>query len=130
PLRGAVIGGGLLGLEAAGALQELDVACTVLQATDRLMSAQLDRPAGDALRRIVEKRGLRVGTEAVTTRIDADPSGHVAGLTFDDGSSQEADVVVFAVGVRPRDKLAREAGLEMAERGGVVIDPGCGTSDP
>lgn len=59
PLVGVVIGGGLLGLEAAGALQGLDVACTVVQSSDRLMSAQLDRPAGDVLRRIIESRGIR-----------------------------------------------------------------------
>ncbi|HET6301237.1 nitrite reductase large subunit NirB [Microbacterium sp.] len=130
PLKGMVIGGGLLGLEAAGALQGLDVSPTVVQAADRLMSAQLDLAAGDALRRLVESRGIRVLTSSITTRLDPGPSGDVAGLEFSDGSYEHADVVVFTVGVRPRDELAREAGLDVDPRGGVVIDAGCRTSDP
>ncbi|NYE20135.1 nitrite reductase large subunit NirB [Microbacterium immunditiarum] len=130
PLTGMVIGGGLLGLEAAGALQGLDVTPTVVQAADRLMSAQLDLAAGDALRRLIESRGIRVLTSSITTRLDPGPSGEVAGLEFSDGSYEHADVVVFTVGVRPRDELAREAGLDVDPRGGVVIDAGCRTSDP
>lgn len=130
PLTGMVIGGGLLGLEAAGALQGLDVTPTVVQAADRLMSAQLDLPAGDALRRLIESRGIRVLTSSVTTRLDPGTTGEVAGLEFSDGSYEHADVVVFTVGVRPRDELAREAGLDVDPRGGVVIDAECRTSDP
>lgn len=129
-LVGTVIGGGLLGLEAAGALQGLDVDCTVVQSSDRLMSAQLDLPAGDALRRLIEQRGIGVRTSAITTRLDADRSGQVVGLEFRDGSWERTDVVVFTVGVRPRDELARTAGLAVDPRGGVVIDAGCDTSDP
>jgi nitrite reductase (NADH) large subunit len=129
PLVGTVIGGGLLGLEAAGALQGLDVDCTVVQASDRLMSAQLDRPAGDALRRLIEARGIRVRTDSITTRLDPDRTGQVTGLEFRDGTYERTDVVVFTVGVRPRDELARSAGLEVHPKGGVVIDSGCGTSD-
>lgn len=128
-LTGTVIGGGLLGLEAAGALQGLDVDCTVVQSSDRLMSAQLDLPAGDALRRLIESRGIAVRTGAVTTRLDPDRSGRVIGLEFRDGSYAHTDVVVFTVGVRPRDELARGADLAVHERGGVVIDDGCRTSD-
>jgi nitrite reductase (NADH) large subunit len=130
PLTGMVIGGGLLGLEAAGALQSLDVAPTVVQSSDRLMSAQLDLPAGTALRRLIESRGIAVKTGSITTRLDADRSGKVAALEFRDGSYAAADVVVFTVGVRPRDELAREAALAVHPRGGVLIDEGCGTSDP
>ncbi|WP_200953298.1 nitrite reductase large subunit NirB [Agromyces sp. Root81] len=130
PLVGTVIGGGLLGLEAAGALQGLEVDCTVVQSSDRLMSAQLDRPAGDALRRLIEARGIRVETESVTTRLDADRSGQVIGLEFRDGTYAQTDVVVFTVGVRPRDELARGAELDVHPRGGVVIDAACRTSDP
>ncbi|WP_173024222.1 nitrite reductase large subunit NirB [Microbacterium oryzae] len=130
PLSGTVIGGGLLGLEAAGALQTLDVDCTVVQSSDRLMSAQLDRPGSDVLRRLIEARGLRVRTEALTTRLDADRSGQVTGLEFQDGTWERTDVVVFTVGVRPRDELARSAGLEVHARGGVVIDATCTTADP
>lgn len=129
PLTGTVIGGGLLGLEAAGALQGLDVDCTVVQSSDRLMSAQLDLPAGDALRRLITARGIRVRTSALTTRLDADRTGQVVGLEFRDGTWERTDVVVFTVGVRPRDELARAAGLAVDPRGGVVIDEGCDTSD-
>ncbi|OJU45938.1 MAG: nitrite reductase large subunit [Microbacterium sp. 69-7] len=130
PLTGTVIGGGLLGLEAAGALQSLDVACTVVQSSDRLMSAQLDRPAGDALRRLIESRSIGVRTESITTRLDPDATGQVAGLEFRDGSYAQTDVVVFTVGVRPRDELARGSGIDVDPRGGVLIDAGCTTSDP
>ncbi|KAA9089978.1 nitrite reductase large subunit [Microbacterium radiodurans] len=130
PLTGTVIGGGLLGLEAAGALQGLNVESTVVQSSDRLMSAQLDLPAGDALRRLIEARGIGVRTSTLTTRLDADRSGQVVGLEFRDGSWERTDVVVFTVGVRPRDELAREAGLTVDPRGGVVIDDRCDTSDP
>ncbi|MGW9114033.1 nitrite reductase large subunit NirB [Microbacterium sp. NPDC055683] len=130
PLVGKVIGGGLLGLEAAGALQGLDVTCTVVQSSDRLMSAQLDLAGGNALRRLIESKGIEVRTESRTTRLDPDRTGHVAGLEFQDGSYVAADVVVFTVGVRPRDELAREAGISSHPRGGVVIDDRCRTSDP
>ncbi|MGP3534969.1 nitrite reductase large subunit NirB [Microbacterium sp. RD1] len=130
PLTGTVIGGGLLGLEAAGALQGLEVDCTVVQSSDRLMSAQLDAAAGGALRRLIEARGIRVRTETVTTRLDPDHAGQVAGLEFRDGSYAPTDVVVFTVGVRPRDELARRSDLVVHPRGGVVVDAGCATSDP
>lgn len=130
PLRGAVIGGGLLGLEAAGALQGLDVDCTVVQSSDRLMSAQLDLAGGRMLRRLIESRGIGVRTESRTTRLDPDESGAVTALEFQDGSFQRADVVIFTVGVRPRDELARNAQLDVHPGGGVLIDDRCRTSDP
>ncbi|WP_194419595.1 nitrite reductase large subunit NirB [Microbacterium abyssi] len=129
PLRGAVIGGGLLGLEAAGALQSLDVDCTVVQSSDRLMSAQLDLAGGSMLRRLIEARGIDVRTESRTTRLDPDASGCVTALEFQDGSIHRADVVVFTVGVRPRDELARAAQLAVHPRGGVIIDDRCQTGD-
>ncbi|WEK59853.1 MAG: nitrite reductase large subunit NirB [Candidatus Microbacterium colombiense] len=128
-LRGAVIGGGLLGLEAAGALQDLNVDTTVVQYSDRLMSAQLDAAGGGMLRRLLEARGITVRTDSRTTRLDPDESGAVTALEFQDGSFERADVVVFTVGVRPRDELARNASLEVHPRGGVIIDERCVTSD-
>lgn len=130
PLRGAVIGGGLLGLEAAGALQSLDVDCTVVQSSERLMSAQLDLAGGNMLERLITARGIAVRTESRTTRLDADASGAVTALEFQDGSFHRADIVIFTVGVRPRDELGREAGLDVHPRGGVLIDDRCRTSDP
>ncbi|WP_318841133.1 nitrite reductase large subunit NirB [Microbacterium sp. M28] len=129
PLRGAVIGGGLLGLEAAGALQGLDVECTVVQSSDRLMSAQLDFAGGTMLRRLIESRGIAVRTQSRTTRLDPDASGSVTQLQFQDGSMHAADIVVFTVGVRPRDELARNAQLAVHPTGGVLIDDRCRTAD-
>jgi len=130
PLRGAVVGGGLLGLEAAGALQAEGVSPFVLQSNERLMSAQLDLGGAKALQRLIEARGIEVRTQAVTTRVDADRFGAVCGLELRDGSWEAVDIVVFTVGVRPRDELARTADLAVDARGGVVIDAGCDTSDP
>ncbi|WP_193103954.1 nitrite reductase large subunit NirB [Brachybacterium sp. FME24] len=130
PLRGCVIGGGLLGLEAAGALQGLGAEATVIQSSDRLMSAQLDLPAGESLRRLIEQRGITVRTGARTTRLVAGPAGAVIGLEFTDGTAEPADLVVLTVGVRPRDEIARAAGLDCGDRGGVEIDATCRTSDP
>lgn len=129
-LRGAVIGGGLLGLEAAGALQTLDVDTTVVQSSDRLMSAQLDGPGGAMLRRLIQSRGITALTDSRTTRLDPDASGCVSALQFQDGSMHAADIVIFTVGVRPRDELARTGQLAVDPHGGIVIDDRCRTSDP
>jgi len=130
PLVGRVVGGGLLGLEAAGALEGLEVDAEVIHSGTHLMSAQLDRGAGEVLGRLIEARGIGVQTTARTMRVDADASGRVAGLAMEDGSWQAADVVIFTVGVRPDDVLAREAGLACSPRGGVIIDDACATADP
>lgn len=129
PLRGTVIGGGLLGLEAAGALQGLDVECTVVQSSDRLMSAQLDLAGGSILKRLIESKGIAVRTGSRTTRLDPDASGAVAALQFQDGSMHAADIVIFTVGVRPQDSLARLAQLAVHPSGGVLIDSRCRTAD-
>ena len=130
PLRGAVVGGGLLGLEAAGALQGMGVECTVIQSADRLMSAQLDDAGGRMLQRLIEARGVEVRTRSRTTRIASDDSGWVRRVDFEQGGHLPADVVVFTVGVRPRDELARAAGIAVHANGGVLIDDACRTSDP
>ncbi len=121
---------GLLGLEAAGALQAEGVSPFVLQSNERLMSAQLDLGGAKTLQRLIEARGIEVRTQSVTTRVDADRSGAVVGLELRDGTWEPVDIVVFTVGVRPRDELARTAELAVDARGGVVIDAGCDTSDP
>jgi len=130
PLRGAVVGGGVLGLEAAAALQTLDVAPTVVEFADRLMAVQLDAGGGEALRVLVTGLGMEVRTSAAATRVVAGEDGRVAGLELSTGETLDADVVVYSTGIRPRDRLAREAGLVVAERGGVVVGPTCRTSDP
>lgn len=129
PLRGAVVGGGVLGLEAAAALQTLDVAPTVVEFADRLMAVQLDAGGGEALRVLVTDLGMDVRTSAAATRVVAGEDGRLAGLELSTGETVPADVVVYSTGIRPRDGLARAAGLVVAERGGVVVGPACRTSD-
>jgi len=130
PLKGVVVGGGLLGLEAAGALHGLGVTTTVVEFADRLMPLQVDEGGGAALRRIIEGLGVEVRTATATAALHAGGDGRVSSMEFADGTKVEADVVVFATGVRPRDELARAAGLVVGERGGVVVDDGCLTVAP
>lgn len=128
-VKGAVVGGGLLGLEAAGALTALGAETTVVEFADWLMPLQVDQAGGGALRRIIEQMGVSVRTSTATSKLRAGRDGKVTRMQFADGDKIPADVVVFATGVRPRDELAREAGLELGERGGVIADEGCMTSD-
>lgn len=130
PLRGTVIGGGLPGVETASALHGLGIDTTIVQYPDRLMPAHLDRTGAAVLQRALEEQGIAVRTRTRTTRLDPDDSGAVTALEFQDGTFDRTDVVVFTVGVRPRDELARNAGLDVHPHGGVIIDDRCGTSDP
>ncbi len=127
---GVVVGGGLLGLEAANALRLLGIDTTVVEFANRLMAVQLDAGGGAALRRHVEALGLRVLTGTAAAEVRTTPDGRVAGLGFADADQPglDADLVVFAAGIRPRDELARRAGIAVGERGGVVVDDGCATS--
>lgn len=129
PVRGAVVGGGLLGLEAAGALQALEVESTVVEFAPRLMPLQVDDGGGEGLKRLIEGLGVSVRTSTATSKIVGD-RGTVSRMEFAEGPALDVDVVIFAVGVRPRDELARESGLEVGERGGVIVDDGCATADP
>ncbi|MFO6423411.1 nitrite reductase large subunit NirB [Motilimonas sp. KMU-193] len=127
---GVVIGGGLLGLEAAGALKALGVATHVIEFAPVLMAEQLDGQGGNMLRRKIESLGVQVHTSKNTLEII--PQGEQARntLTFADGTSLEVDFVVFSAGIRPQDKLAKQCGLATGRRGGIVIDNQCMTSDP
>jgi nitrite reductase (NADH) large subunit len=133
--RGVVVGGGLLGLEAAGALRALGVHTTVVEMADRLMAVQLDAQGGRALRRQIEAMGIDVRTGLAASEVRGTHDGRVAGLAFGDPADGapapvDAEIVVFAAGIRPRDDLARQAGLTMGERGGVAVDDALLTSDP
>jgi nitrite reductase (NADH) large subunit len=127
---GVVIGGGLLGLEAANALQNLGLRTHVVELAPRLMSLQVDDIGGAVLRRRIEELGVTVHLAAATTRIVTGAAGQVVALTLKDGSELPTDMVVFSAGIRPRDELARASGLELGERGGIEIDDRCCTSDP
>lgn len=125
---GVVIGGGLLGLEAANALRLLGLEAHVVEFAPRLMAVQLDEGGAQMLRRKIEALGVCVHTGTETRQIETLESGALR-LHFADGSTLESDLVLFSAGIRPRDELAREAGLTLGPRGGIVIDDGCLTSD-
>lgn len=121
-----VIGGGLLGLEAANGLKEQGMDVTVVHLLDTLMERQLDKPAAGLLRAALEQRGLKFLMEAQTSEILGD--GHVSSVRFKDGSEVPADLVVMAVGIRPNIELAKAAGI-YCERG-IVVDDTMQTYDP
>ncbi|MFI2640024.1 nitrite reductase large subunit NirB [Streptomyces sp. NPDC018610] len=128
---GAVVGGGLLGLEAAGALKGLGLATHVVEFAPRLMPVQVDDGGGAALLRTIEEMGLTVHTGTGTQEITVGADGAVTGMRLSDGSELATDMVVFSAGVRPRDQLARECGLAVGERGGITVDERCRTvTDP
>ncbi|MGW9027208.1 nitrite reductase large subunit NirB [Streptomyces sp. NPDC055722] len=130
-VTGAVVGGGLLGLEAAGALKGLGLATHIVEFAPRLMPAQVDEGGGAALLRTVGGLGLTVHTGTGTQEIVADADGRVTAMKLSDGSVLTTDMVVFSAGVRPRDQLARDCGLVVGERGGIAVDEQCRTvSDP
>jgi nitrite reductase (NADH) large subunit len=127
--RGTVIGGGLLGLEAAKALVDLGLETHVVEFAPRLMAVQVDEGGGRVLRRHIEALGVRVHTGRSTTSIEAG-NEHRQLLRFADGEMLETDLVVFSAGIRPQDALAKSCGLTIGARGGIVIDGHCRTSDP
>jgi nitrite reductase (NADH) large subunit len=127
---GVVIGGGLLGLEAAGALKNLGLNAHVVEFAPRLMPVQVDDAGGKMLKRKIEDMGIGVHVAKSTECIFDNDTGRVAGLKFADGQTLETDMVVFSAGIRPRDELARACGIEVGERGGIVINDSCRTSDP
>ncbi len=126
---GVVIGGGLLGLEAAKALKDLGLETHVVEFAPRLMALQVDDPGGSLLRRRIEDLGVRVHV-AKSTRAIRDGESARHRLEFADGTTLPADVVVFSAGIRPSDGLARACGLAVGPRGGIAIDDTCRTSDP
>jgi nitrite reductase (NADH) large subunit len=136
---GVVIGGGLLGLEAANALRAFGLTPHVVEMAPRLMAQQLDEAGGALLGRMISDLGITVHTGVGTSSIEpmqrnrpvrrsADDDS--LRVTLSDGTVIDAGLVVFAAGVRPRDELARDAGLELADRGGVLTDLSCATRDP
>ncbi|WP_010534903.1 nitrite reductase large subunit NirB [Brachybacterium squillarum] len=128
--RGVVVGGGVLGLEAAAALQKLGAEATVVEFADRLMAVQLDQGGGEMLRLLAGDLGMSVRTGVGASAFRPAEDGAVGVAELSDGSEIDADVVIFSTGIRPRDRLAREAGLAIGERGGVVVGETCQTSDP
>ena len=124
---GMVVGGGLLGLEAARALRLLGMSPHVVELAPRLMPIQVDEGGAGLLKQMIEALDVTVHTATSVTTIVEDRGRLLATLT--NGVELDLDVVVFSAGVRPRDQLARDAGLAVGPRGGVAVDLGCRTSD-
>ncbi|WP_434621195.1 nitrite reductase large subunit NirB [Arthrobacter sp. A5] len=142
-VNATVIGGGLLGLEAAAGLQQLGVRSSVINGAPWLMNTQLDEGAGQALGRLIAAKGLSVHGGVFPASIRTDPAGTVTGVQMADDRVIEADLVVVAIGVKPRDELFRDdsaggdpgragfpagQGFELGPRGGVVIGEDCATT--
>ncbi|MFJ9694802.1 nitrite reductase large subunit NirB [Kitasatospora sp. NPDC101183] len=127
---GVVVGGGLLGLEAAGALRAGGLETHVVEFAPRLMAVQVDEGGGAVLRRKIEDLGVTVHTSAGASGVLTGADGRVRALGLSDGRELPAGLVVFSAGVRARDQLARDCGLPVGERGGVVVDAHCRTADP
>jgi nitrite reductase (NADH) large subunit len=126
---GTVIGGGLLGLEAAKALKDLGLETHVVEFAPRLMAVQLDDSAGRLLRRKIEALGAKVHTSKATKAI-TEGTVRRQSLVFADGTHLDTDIIVFSAGIRPRDELAKKSGITVGERGGIAIDSHCRTSNP
>ncbi|WP_218417868.1 nitrite reductase large subunit NirB [Alteromonas lipotrueae] len=126
---GVVVGGGLLGLEAANALKEAGLETHVVEFAPQLMAVQLDETGGDVLRSKIESLGVTVHTQKATQVIEAGEQARYR-MVFADGTFLETDMVLFSAGIRPSDQLARKSMLALGERGGIVVDDNCLTSDP
>ncbi len=124
---GVVIGGGLLGLEAANAIKNLGLETHVVEFAPRLMAVQLDQDGGDLLRRKIEDLSVKVHTEKATTEI-IDGTERRYRMNFADGTHIDTDMIVFSAGIRPQDELARNSDITIGERGGIVINNHCQTN--
>ena len=125
----AVIGGGLLGLEAAQALLNLGLAATVIERGPGLMARQLSPAAADLLRRKVEELGVRVLLKSETLEARPREAGGLS-IILRDYDSLDCDLLIVAAGIRPRQELAEACGLPCDRRGGVVVDDRLTTADP
>lgn len=125
---GVVVGGGLLGLECANALKNLGLETHVVEFMPRLMPVQVDDTGGQVLRKQIEDLGVHIHTSKSTTEIVSE-QGKVDKMLFADGSELQTDMIVFSAGIRPRDELARNCELAVGERGGIIINDFCQTSD-
>jgi nitrite reductase (NADH) large subunit len=124
--RVVVVGGGLLGLEAAYGLARAGAAVTLIHLMDRLMERQLDAPAAELLKSLVERKGIKILLNANTARLHGET--RVEGVELADGRRIEADAVIFAAGIRPNTALAREAGIPVNR--GIVVDDHLATGAP
>src|SRR3954470_14964815 len=124
--RVVVVGGGLLGLEAAYGLAKAGADVTLIHLLDRLMERQLDAPAAELLKSLVERKGIEILLNANTARLHGDT--RVEGVELRDGRRLDADAVIFSAGIRPNVALAREAGIAINR--GIVVDDAMQTGAP
>ncbi|MCM4155952.1 nitrite reductase large subunit NirB [Gramella sp. AN32] len=125
--KAAVLGGGLLGLEAANAAKELGLETDVIEFASRLMPRQLDEPASNMLKTKIESLGIKIHLNKATSEIVGEEG--VEKLDFSDDTSLDTDMLIISAGIRPRDELASQAGLKMGERGGVWVNNKMQTSN-
>ena len=123
----AVIGGGLLGLEAAKAAYDLGLQTHVVEFAPRLMPRQIDEAGSKILVKRIEDLGVSVHLNKATKEIHGGSS--VERMEFNDGESLDVDMIIVSAGIRPRDDLANESGIELGERGGILVDNRLQTSD-
>jgi len=127
--KGAVIGGGLLGLEAAKAMLDLGITdTTVIEFAPRLMPRQIDDAGSNTLKNKLESLGLKIRTNTNTSEITGEQC--IDGMRFTDNSHIAVDMLVISAGIKPRDELAKQAGLTVGSRGGIVVNEKLQTSDP
>ena len=126
---GAVLGGGLLGLEAAKALLDMGISHThVIEFAPRLMPRQIDEAGSAVLKQSLEQLGLSIHTHKSTQAITGNDC--IQGMQFSDQTSLEVDMLVISAGIKPRDELAAHAGLQTGPRGGIIVDERLQTSNP
>ena len=133
--RAIVVGGGLLGLEAAEGMKELGAEPTILDVAPWLLSVEVDQGGGYAVNAQIEATGIAIKTGAFINSINLE-QGEVTSVSVANSTSDEADIehipadiVIFGAGIRPNDELARTCGLETGERGGIVVNDACHSAD-
>lgn len=126
--KAAVLGGGLLGLEAAKAVRDIGLQTSVVEFAKWLMPRQLDEQAGEILKETIEEMEIDILTGKVTTQIAG--NGRMTHMDFADSTSLDVEMLVVSAGIRPRDVVARKCGLDIAERGGIIVNSNMVTSDP
>ncbi|MEM1124671.1 MAG: nitrite reductase large subunit NirB, partial [Bacteroidota bacterium] len=126
--KAAVLGGGLLGLEAAKAVVDMGLEAHVVEFASWLMPRQLDENGGQVLKETIEKLDIKIHTKKNTSLIGG--NGSMTHMEFADGSNLDVEMLVISAGIRPRDELAKNCGLEVGPRGGIVVNELMQSSDP
>ena len=126
--KAAVLGGGLLGLEAGKAVMEIGHEPHIVEFAPKLMPRQLDLRSSNVLQQKLENMGIKIHLNKATKKIQG--NGSITGMNFSDESELDVDMLVISAGIRPRDELAKDCGLLTGERGGVLVDNKMRTSDP